>query len=116
MTQADKSGLFSIKNIAFANYTIRVSAVGFKAKDRTFLISQKNTEVLSIKLASKQTTMDEVEIVARSEAKEIQKQPFNVTAIDAKKLYNTTMDIGQALNRVSGVRLRVGWCRIKHEF
>ncbi|WP_052764312.1 carboxypeptidase-like regulatory domain-containing protein [Sphingobacterium sp. IITKGP-BTPF85] len=106
VTQADKSGLFSIKNIAFANYTIRVSAVGFKAKDRTFLISQKNTEVLSIKLASKQTTMDEVEIVARSEAKEIQKQPFNVTAIDAKKLYNTTMDIGQALNRVSGVRLR----------
>ncbi|WP_400262253.1 TonB-dependent receptor [Sphingobacterium sp. SG20118] len=106
ITQTDKNGLFSIKNIAFSNYTIRVSAVGFQAKDKTFRINQKTIELLPIQLASQHTTMDEVEIVARSEAKEIQKQPFNVTAIDAKKLYNTTMDIGQALNRISGVRLR----------
>ncbi|WP_293928444.1 TonB-dependent receptor [Sphingobacterium sp. UBA6320] len=106
VTQADKNGLFSIKNLAFGNHTIRISAVGHQAKDKAFHMSQLTTELSTIHLTTQHTTMDEVEIVARSEAQEVQQQPFNVTAIDAKKLYNTTMDIGQALNRVSGVRLR----------
>src|SRR5690606_16038199 len=31
---------------------------------------------------------------------------FNVTAVDARKLHNSSMDVGQLLNRVSGVKIK----------
>ncbi|UZJ64939.1 carboxypeptidase-like regulatory domain-containing protein [Sphingobacterium sp. KU25419] len=76
VTQADKNGLFSIKNLAFGNHTIHISAVGHQAKDKAFHISQLTTELSTIHLTTQHTTMDEVEIVARSEAQEVQKQPL----------------------------------------
>src|SRR5690606_7228255 len=42
----------------------------------------------------------------RTKAQEVNRQAFNVTAVDATKLYNTTMDISSALDRVAGVRVR----------
>ncbi|WP_449440631.1 TonB-dependent receptor [Pedobacter steynii] len=50
--------------------------------------------------------METVNVVGRTKAQEVNRQAFNVTAIDAKKLYNTTLDISGALDRVAGVRVR----------
>jgi outer membrane receptor protein involved in Fe transport len=48
----------------------------------------------------------EVSVIGRTVNQEVNRQAFNVTAIDAKKLHNSTLDISHALDRVSGVRVR----------
>jgi hypothetical protein len=45
-------------------------------------------------------------VIGLTKAQEASRQSYNITAIDAKKLYNTTLDISHALDRVSGIRVR----------
>ncbi|MCC9138411.1 TonB-dependent receptor [Pontibacter silvestris] len=49
---------------------------------------------------------EEVEIVGKSALQDVKESAYNVVAVDAKALHNTTMDVSQALERVSGVRVR----------
>ncbi len=50
--------------------------------------------------------IDEVKLQSRSAIQEVRETPFNVVAIDAKQFYNTTMDLGQILNKASGIKIR----------
>ncbi len=50
--------------------------------------------------------IEEVTVFGLTKVQEAARQSYNVTAIDAKKLYNTTLDISHAIDRVSGVRVR----------
>jgi outer membrane receptor protein involved in Fe transport len=50
--------------------------------------------------------LDEVVVVGHSKVKEINESAYNVVAVDAGTLRNTTLDISQALDRVSGVKIR----------
>jgi outer membrane cobalamin receptor len=47
-----------------------------------------------------------VVVTGKSKAREINESAYNVVAIDAGTLRNTTLDISQALDRVSGVKIR----------
>src|SRR5690606_34862698 len=53
-----------------------------------------------------QRLIDSVVVMGRTRVHEINRQAYNVTAIDATKLHNSTLDIGHAIDRVSGVRVR----------
>ncbi|ULT27896.1 TonB-dependent receptor plug domain-containing protein [Sphingobacterium sp. E70] len=104
--KADKNGFFKISGISFGNHQVTISAVGYQTIHRSVTCSKNVIDLSGIQMTPDQKIMAEVEVIGRSTASEITRQPYNVSAIDAKKLYNTTLDIGQALNRVSGVRLR----------
>ncbi|HVK46890.1 MAG TPA: TonB-dependent receptor plug domain-containing protein [Pseudobacter sp.] len=56
--------------------------------------------------STKAKALQKVTVVGRSATQLVNRQAYNVTAVDAKKLYNSTLDIAHALDRVSGVRLR----------
>lgn len=65
-----------------------------------------NGKSLTISLEENQNDLSGVTVLGRTKAQEVNRQAFNVTAIDATKLYNTTLDISGALDRVAGVRVR----------
>ncbi|MDR3180531.1 MAG: TonB-dependent receptor plug domain-containing protein, partial [Prevotellaceae bacterium] len=50
--------------------------------------------------------LNEVVVTGHSKVKEINESAYNVVAVDARALRNTTMDISHALDRVSGVKIR----------
>ncbi len=50
--------------------------------------------------------LEEVSVIALTDNERVNRQAYNVTAIDARKLYNTTLDLAHALDRVAGVRVR----------
>src|SRR5690606_13346204 len=50
--------------------------------------------------------LDEVEVTGKSAIAEVRESPFNVVALDAKSLYNSTLDLGKMLDRASGVKIR----------
>jgi outer membrane cobalamin receptor len=50
--------------------------------------------------------LEEVEIMGKSPVEQVREMPYNVVAIDGRMLHNTTMDLGHALDRISGAKLR----------
>jgi hypothetical protein len=44
--------------------------------------------------------METVNVIERTANREVNRQAFNVTSIDEKKLHNSTLDISHALDRV----------------
>jgi outer membrane receptor protein involved in Fe transport len=100
------SGAFSIRNIKPGRYTLVVTGLGYKSERKTIVVDAgKNTE-LTVTVVDEALAMEVVTVTGRSAAQEANRQAFNVTAVDATKLYNTTLDLAGALDRVAGIRVR----------
>lgn len=102
----DADGKFQILNVPSGNYKIRVSFIGLAERTENISVPLKTNQALSFSLEEDKNGLSEVTVLGRSAAQETNRQAFNVTAIDAKKLYNTTLDISGALDRVAGIRVR----------
>ncbi|TJZ60526.1 TonB-dependent receptor [Sphingobacterium olei] len=102
----DDQGLFSIPVIIGSTINIQITAVGLHTlKQRILLESTDSTPwIFTLERADQQ--IEEVEVIGLTKVKEINRQAYNVTAIDATKLHNTTLNISSALDRVAGVRVR----------
>lgn len=61
-------------------------------------VAQEDTE--------KQYDLEEVIFTGKSIIERIKEKAYNVNVVDAVKLHNTTLDIGHALDKISGVRVR----------
>ena len=101
----DNAGVFQLVSIPMGTYTVRISHVGFAVLEKRITVPG-DRKALQFILQDLDTDLDEVTVVGRTLAQETNRQAFNVSAIDAKKLYNTTLDISGALDRVAGVRVR----------
>ncbi|KAA6438361.1 TonB-dependent receptor [Dyadobacter flavalbus] len=103
---SDFKGHFILDNLHPERYTLLVSFLGYETQSKE--VNVKAGENVSAHFSLKPATQDleSVSVIGRSEAKEINRQAYNVTAIDAKKLQNSTLDLSHALDRVSGVRVR----------
>ncbi|MFD2148254.1 TonB-dependent receptor [Mucilaginibacter antarcticus] len=105
-TTSNNSGEYLLQNIAPGNYTLVFTGVGFKKTEHTTTITAGQQQVINITLQEDKAELDAVMVTGRTIVQEVNRQAFNVTAIDAKALYNTTLDLSGALDRVSGVRVR----------
>lgn len=103
---SDHRGNYRIKNVKPGSYSIRVKAMGFKTEEKNITVTAGQDLNLDFHLTESTEEMETVTINGRTLAQETNRQAFNVTAVDAKKLYNTTLDISGALDRVAGVRVR----------
>ncbi|NQD69636.1 TonB-dependent receptor [Sphingobacterium shayense] len=54
----------------------------------------------------KQLKVDEVQVTGKTSIRKTKEQAFNINVVDAKQLYNSSVDLNQILNRTSGVRIR----------
>ena len=50
--------------------------------------------------------LDEVIVLGKSRLQKINESAYNVVAIDTKDLYNSTLGVSSALDRISGVKIR----------
>jgi len=101
----DKAGKFRL-TLASGTYTLRITHIGFTALDRKITVPAEGNPELQFILKDSEQDLSEVSVIGRTVAQETNRQAFNVSAIDAKKLYNTTLDISGALDRVAGIRVR----------
>lgn len=105
-TLTDRSGNFKLSNIPLGKYTIQVSAVGFKTQKKEISVADGQSGTFNFSLSESTEQMETVNVIGRTANQEVNRQAFNVTSVDAKKLYNTTLDISGALDRVAGIRVR----------
>ena len=102
----DPAGNFEISGLPAGNYKIKISYVGFKETIVNTVFPLPAGKTFTISLEEIEQDLSGVTVTGRTKAQEVNRQAFNVTAIDATKLYNTTLDISGALDRVAGVRVR----------
>ncbi len=105
-TISDHDGHYRIKNIKPDTYILMIKAIGFKTQEKEVSIESGKETTLNVTLSESTEQMETVTVTGRTIAQETNRQAFNVTAVDARKLYNTTLDISSALDRVAGVRVR----------
>lgn len=102
---SDENGNFTFKNVPPGKHTLKISAIGFSTLKKAIEVSGNPVNV-SIHLESELNELESVTVMGRTATDKVNKQAYSVTAIDAKKLHNTTLDLSHALDRVSGVRVR----------
>lgn len=103
---SDKNGLFILTNLTGKQVVIEISAIGKHKIKQTVFLKPASSQTINFTIEEDNQLLDVVDILGLSKVDEVNKQAYNITAIDAKKLHNTSTDIGQALNRVSGVKIK----------
>jgi len=102
----DENGKFQLSDVPAGIYKIRITFIGFRDLTKNIELPLKSSNSLVFSLEEDKNDLSEVTVLGRTAVQETSQQAYNVTAIDAKKLYNTTLDISGALDRVAGIRVR----------
>lgn len=105
-TLTDQNGNFKFSHIPLGSYTVQISAIGFKTQKKEIKIAEGQVGNFNFSLTESFEQMETVNVIGRTTSQEVNRQAYNVTAVDARKLYNTTLDISGALDRVAGIRVR----------
>lgn len=104
-TITDTKGQFRISEISAGNYILTISYIGFETQEKSVQLRESQHLELNIQLVDKAFEMNRVEIVGKSVTKEINEQPYAVTAISVRELQNSSSDAKEVLNRVSGIKV-----------
>jgi outer membrane cobalamin receptor len=104
-TTTDTKGQYTISGIAPGTYTLIISLLGFESQEKTVQLVAAQKLELNVRLLDRSFEIKGVEIVGKSATREVNEQPYAVTAISTKELLNSTSDAKEVLNRVSGVRV-----------
>lgn len=103
----DIHGVYDLNtNARSGNYTLKVSYLGFKEKELEVDLNDGETLKLDFQLEESSYDLEEVVVSGQSIVDQVREKAFNVSVVDAKELHNTTLDLGHALDRVSGIRVR----------
>lgn len=102
-TVTDASGKFSFAGLTNGAFTLHVSFVGMQSQQ--LQVQLPNSNPINITLSSDKEVLSDVTVEAKSVVRETEELPYAVTAIDAKPLQNLNLDVNQALNTVSGIRI-----------
>ncbi|WP_339713731.1 TonB-dependent receptor [uncultured Kriegella sp.] len=102
----DEKGHFLLSGEWEGTFTIESSYIGYKTHTQTLKLQHGETRNLAIGLQESAYALDEVTVSGKSVVQQVKEKAFNVGVVDAKKLHHTTLDLGHALDRVSGIRVR----------
>lgn len=103
---SDDKGAYEITGLQQKTVNVEVTAVGAETLSRKLTLSIGAVNSQNFELRKNNRAIDEVEVLGITKVQEVNRQAYNVTAIDATKLYNTTLDISGALDKVAGIRVR----------
>lgn len=104
--QTDENGIYEFI-LEEGKYTLQVKFIGHEPEEEEVVIKAGESVILpDFKLKESAKELQEVEVTGKTETQEVRESSYNVTAIDAKPLHNTSQDINQVLNKTAGVRVR----------
>lgn len=92
-------------NAPAGEYTLIVSALGYKTVEKTVTLLEGQSVKQNITITPQSQQLDEVTIVSTGVTR-IKRSAFNAVAIDTKELQNTTKNLGDALTKAPGMKLR----------
>lgn len=88
------------------DYILSFSYVGFKTKQTSISLKQKNEVISNTVLEEDMMLLNEIVVKGKSKIERVRQQAYNITAVDLKKTHNSSSDLNQILNKTTGVRIR----------
>lgn len=104
--EADDNGRFILR-VPPGQYDVVISLIGHQSySTKITLVEGENNRRDFTLLPDPNMLLDQVVVTGKSAIAEVRETPFSVVALDAKSLYNSTLDLGHMLNKAPGVRIR----------
>jgi outer membrane receptor for ferrienterochelin and colicin len=104
-TFSETDGTFQLKDVPYGNQTIVITSVEIKARTLKFHVSKPHHEINPV-VARTALDLDEVQIVQKTEKKQIETTGFAVAVIDTKEASLRNLNTNELLDRAVGVRVR----------
>lgn len=104
-TQSDIKGNFLLQ-VAPGSYTFCVQMMGYETYEQTVTLRTGESVTIPVTLEEKRYALQEVVIEAKSSVQRINESAYNAIALDATVQHNSTANLSNMLNKVSGVRIR----------
>ncbi|MCE7043165.1 TonB-dependent receptor [Dyadobacter sp. CY312] len=102
----DEAGRYEIKNVPFGHHTLVVSSLEIHLHESKLHVQKaEQTHNISVKLKDANNLL-EVQVVGKTEKKELETQGFAVTIIETKEASLRNLTTNELLDRSVGVRVR----------
>lgn len=105
MSTTDVNGQFQLQ-VPSGNHLLLISRVGYQELSQKVSVVKGQYLDLDILFLLDSKDMDEVQVFGKTENTTRKEQSYNVSIIDAKKLYNHSVSLNQVLNTTAGIRIR----------
>ncbi len=103
---SDASGYYSIGNLQPGSHSLIISHINYTS-DTLFIVVESNQDLrINRRLTAKASSLNEVEIIGKTESQEIRERPFEVNVIDVRPLQQKNIEVNRILTQSSGVRVR----------
>lgn len=102
----DASGHYKVSGLPSGEYNLVISGIGYLQQEQKVSLSPGQDLTLNLSLQEATTELEEVRVLGKSSLQETKELAYEVHAIDTRELHNSTLDLGDALDRVSAVRIR----------
>lgn len=100
----DLDGVYHLK-VPAGKYTLVVTAVGYATVERDIELKPGMRSKLNFKLSLREKALEEVTVVSNGVSR-VNRSAYNAVAIDTKSLQNSTQNLGEALGRAPGMKIR----------
>lgn len=104
-TYSDINGHYELP-IHAGSSVIVFSMMGYVKQRVALNIESNGTQVIDVTLKEDTKTLDDIEILGKSEVRRVMETGFNVVAINAKPYHNATVSLSQVLDRTPGVKIQ----------
>ncbi len=104
-TISNSDGLYELKNVKSGKHIIHASYLGYDAFEKSVTVKAGEELKLNITLSDKSYEIDDIQVTGKSVASQINEQAYSVTSVSTAELFNTTANVKEVLNKVSGVRI-----------
>lgn len=106
LTTTDDAGRYTLNISRSGNVTLRALSFEYEFRPVQVKLGQNEQKTVNFKALRSKTNLHEVTVTGKTPVQQVRETPYNVTAIDATKLYNFTADINQVLNKTTGIKIR----------
>lgn len=103
-TTADKDGKYSL-NIKDGKYILEISYLGYKKVQKKVVIKGKSLKK-NFFISESLVTMNEIEVMGKSEERQMQERAMPMTVISIKDIQGTVSSVKDILGKTAGVKLR----------
>ncbi|WP_418894239.1 TonB-dependent receptor [Limibacterium fermenti] len=104
-TQSDAKGNYYLP-VTPGRRTFCVQFMGYETYERQVEVKPGEKVTIAVTLDERRYDLQEVVIQSKSGVQRVNETAYNVVALDATSRYNSTADLSDMLNKVSGVRIR----------
>ncbi|MCC8144572.1 MAG: carboxypeptidase-like regulatory domain-containing protein [Tannerellaceae bacterium] len=104
-TQSDEKGEYFLR-VTPGKHILCAQVLGYTPFEKEIEVAAHDRLTIDIVLEQDKIELGEVEVVAKSLVQQVNETAYNVVAVDAKALHNSTLELAHVLDRVSGIKIK----------